>query len=111
MTNREWLNNISNMDFADIVCLLIGGDCTYIKGKLRENCDDWDCDLCIVDWLQSEYREPEPELKSCPMCGGNAELLQGTPHEELYRIRCTECELSTNYFSKNKAIEAWNNRV
>lgn len=55
------------------------------------------------------------ELKPCPFCGGEAEIvdIDPTPHyvAETHWVACKECKASTNY-SKNrdKAIEAWNRR-
>ena len=48
------------------------------------------------------------ELKSCPFCGGKAELLGLT---RLW-VRCTQCSAETNwYVFMDEAEEAWNRRV
>lgn len=51
------------------------------------------------------------ELKPCPFCGGEAELVElGI---KVWSPRCTQCECRLNqvYRSEQKAIEAWNRRV
>lgn len=50
------------------------------------------------------------ELKPCPFCGGEAELVElGI---KVWSPRCTQCECKLNqvYRSKQKAVEAWNIR-
>ena len=54
-------------------------------------------------------------LKPCPFCGGNAEIVIVTRHIENNRIvvKCTACGASTKTFSENKtenAQAAWNLR-
>ena len=61
------------------------------------------------------------ELKSCPFCGGEAELEH--PHSfgsslEYSGVRCIRCRARTEpilksfaYSSDEKAIEAWNRRA
>jgi Lar family restriction alleviation protein len=58
------------------------------------------------------------ELKRCPFCGGEAEVIKAT--DELIEIECTYCGCSTGkyyagYMKKTpgvkQAIDAWNNRA
>lgn len=48
------------------------------------------------------------ELKSCPFCGGKAEI-----DESLYTfVRCENCKAESGVFlHKYEAIRAWNRRV
>ena len=66
----------------------------------------------------------EPELKSCPFCGGEAKIVWSNDPETdapCYAICCPDCEIalisintidhSSGFFSyKWDAIEAWNRR-
>lgn len=48
------------------------------------------------------------ELKSCPFCGGKAELHR--PSIAVYAI-CSKCGISTSYiYPPEKAVRRWNNR-
>ena len=60
------------------------------------------------------------ELKPCPFCGCNASLVRGVrdSYYEICYIRCDCCDAIGEKFSdkffdiaKEKAINAWNNRV
>lgn len=62
----------------------------------------------------------ELELKKCPFCGNNAELLQRTVKiidlpeiEPKYRYvaKCKKCNATMECASVNKAIQSWNRRV
>lgn len=54
-------------------------------------------------------------LKSCPFCGGEAELMESWAygyHES--RIQCKRCAISTQlgpFHSRGVATRAWNRRV
>lgn len=48
------------------------------------------------------------ELKSCPFCGGKAELHR--PSIAVYAI-CSKCGISTSYiYPPEEAVRRWNNR-
>ena len=59
------------------------------------------------------------ELKSCPFCGGDAQLDHSQVGFGVYsKVRCIKCHCSTKNFgistkvsSDELAIEAWNKRV
>lgn len=61
------------------------------------------------------------KLRPCPFCGGKPGLYlsdpaqfiaEGEPKEPFYSIRCSECMSGTaNFFSIQKAAEAWNRRT
>lgn len=60
--------------------------------------------------------EKKTELKSCPFCGGKADIVQ-ISWCRLFSVRCVDeyhnCKVipETQYFSdKQEAIEAWNRR-
>lgn len=51
------------------------------------------------------------ELKPCPFCGGEAELVE-VKWEEWFWVYCKRCSAETDAFaSKEKAIGAWNRRI
>lgn len=50
------------------------------------------------------------ELKRCPFCGGEAELLQGVTEIHNY-VMCMHCFCKTQYYNtKKRAIQTWNTR-
>lgn len=52
------------------------------------------------------------ELKSCPLCDGQATILQQPTVVPRYGIGCTKCQLSTRAItSKKELIEYWNART
>lgn len=52
----------------------------------------------------------EPELRSCPFCGGDAYLVWCKGR--LYMVECELCHAtSARFISPQEAIEAWNGRV
>lgn len=56
------------------------------------------------------------ELKSCPFCGGEAEVVAVTRHinNNLYVVKCKTCMASTRTYSETKIEDAkrqWNMRV
>ena len=52
------------------------------------------------------------ELKPCPFCGGEANLVQGSSGKLLPWVRCRDCGAETSdYDSVEEAAEAWNRRA
>ncbi|MBP3577691.1 MAG: Lar family restriction alleviation protein [Lachnospiraceae bacterium] len=54
------------------------------------------------------------ELKKCPFCGGEAELIKYKHREyaSTFAVSCKgNCIKQYDYRDKDRAIEAWNNRV
>lgn len=54
------------------------------------------------------------ELKPCPFCGNDAEILELEYKEQqkVYGIRCKSCFCKTGYYtSKSGVREAWNRRA
>lgn len=57
------------------------------------------------------------ELKPCPFCGGEAELVEkfvrrGFLLSHRYVIKCNRCgKEDREYFYRFEAVEAWNRRV
>lgn len=53
----------------------------------------------------------DEELKKCPFCGANAEMLNYSQKEWL--VRCTVCDGMVEKWreTKQEAIEQWNNRA
>lgn len=50
------------------------------------------------------------KLKTCPFCGGKAEVYESLD-EGFYRVVCSKCYTLSDYYSdKDKAIKAWNTR-
>ena len=51
------------------------------------------------------------ELKPCPFCGGEAEVLE-SDHSATFYCWCDSCETRGNYYNTEaEAIEAWNTRT
>lgn len=57
----------------------------------------------IASWNRRIFMSDE--LKTCPFCGGNPELLGEQP---IQRVRCTKCGMATLWSSD--AVSVWNNR-
>lgn len=51
------------------------------------------------------------ELKTCPFCGGKAEMLNYSENEWL--VRCTDCDGMVERWreTEEEAIEQWNRRT
>ena len=61
-------------------------------------------------WL-AEGGDREPEIKPCPFCGGEAEIVKMEFEDEIF-IRCADCLVEIPWYpGRKKAIEAWNKRV
>lgn len=60
MTNREWLQSLSNKDFAKVVLF---NDCFYTTGNIVYHCPFWksecppDCNTALELWLDEEHKE------------------------------------------------------
>lgn len=72
------------------------------------------------DFMIKQMNLPQTELKPCPFCGGIARLYNqkvrgGYDYSyvicEACRIRTMQYEVSTEYCSRDKAINDWNRRV
>lgn len=51
------------------------------------------------------------ELKPCPFCSGEAEVLE-SGHSATFYCWCDSCETRGNYYNTEaEAIEAWNSRA
>lgn len=57
-----------------------------------------------------EYNSEEQEIKTCPFCGGNGQVL---PMKDGYKVRCIKCDASVYEFTKfeEQAISKWNLRI
>ena len=58
MTNREWLNSLSDEEFVLTI--------NYQKNKIDDECKNADCKTCkvhycgseqLLEWLQAEHKE------------------------------------------------------
>ena len=62
-----------------------------------------------------DVREKLVDLKPCPFCGGEADVIEHLfyEHDSLYGLQCKKCKAKTYLFyeSEEKAIEAWNRRA
>jgi len=53
----------------------------------------------------------EPELKPCPVCGGNdvdVKTTQNNRDQTLYHVVCSRCGIANSKYYRGEAIEAWN---
>ncbi|MBC2768598.1 Lar family restriction alleviation protein [Pusillimonas minor] len=57
----------------------------------------------------------KPELKPCPFCGENENLIvqhcEGTINHPAYRVCCDNCGTSNGYTDKANHVENWNRRA
>lgn len=61
MTNREWLEKLSDEEFARVVA----HDADYcFPNKVDGNCTYNKCTKCALKWLTQEHPNPMPELKA-----------------------------------------------
>lgn len=54
MTNREWINQFNDEDFAQLDL------CAYIT-RGAHYCTTHHCDDCKLQWLKEEHKESEEE--------------------------------------------------
>ena len=59
MTNREWVNTLSDEEFAKIFEV----DEPYCTNCTVSGEDHQPCDKCLVEWLKRKHENPKPELK------------------------------------------------
>lgn len=51
------------------------------------------------------------ELKSCPFCGGEADILQHKDGVDDWIVYCKKCGCQTDFmFTEYEAVYAWNTR-
>lgn len=80
---------------------------TFVDEAVYRSCDG-DCRYCLEHNIKWNIQK-EP-LKPCPLCGGEAELIDTVRGTHL--IICKNCGLETqNYIDKCNLIEAWNRRI
>lgn len=106
MTEREWLNGLSDEDFTQEFYGVLNLNNEALKLKK----DDF------LGWLKSQH------IKPCPCCGGLTEICYpdggvGKIHtieqeKSCYGfIRCEKCGLHTDQKLIGEAIKLWNTRV
>lgn len=61
MTNREWLNGLSDVELARVIHQGSDKDCKFCKYE-KTRCID--CDEGITEWLKQKHIEPMPELEA-----------------------------------------------
>jgi Lar family restriction alleviation protein len=80
---------------------------------LTEVCDNFERHEEEVK-LVEEWLKKNPELKSCPFCGGEAriEAELAFTSDNSYKIFCRNCFVETKGFMNlDEAVTAWNNRI
>lgn len=60
MTNREWLEKLSDEEFAHFIAF---GD-KYCRPDDGIFCTSDECPHCVLKWLNEEHPNPMPELKA-----------------------------------------------
>lgn len=120
MTNREWLNSLSDSDFVEKIykgC----GVCAFFNDKIG-SCLGRSCEKGIKEWLEAEHTVP---LELCPFkCKGCSREVSLGFTGSLYYVRhfrdilySKYCHLRIKgegiaYYSKESdAVEAWNKTV
>lgn len=66
----------------------------------------------IYTWETEESAMNNEELKPCPFCGGEAEIVEDSLFgEDYYAGRCRSCAATSIFeFTKEEAVAAWNRR-
>ena len=49
------------------------------------------------------------EEESCPLCGGQVNLIQATTYDEFYQMKCRQCGFLQEGFTADEAIIAFRN--
>lgn len=57
MTNREWLESLTDKKWAKVVSKLDGDGCIFCAYNALGNCYEKDCEQGHVDWLKAEHEE------------------------------------------------------
>lgn len=66
MTNREWLESLSDKEFADMIAYEnCQRTCAYVNGNM---CGHKSCESGIAKWLKQEYEPPKKELSQAQLC-------------------------------------------
>lgn len=69
MTNREWLESLSDEDFADTISETCEKVCTYYNKHSLETCTRYNCMTGIAEWLRAEHKQPKKELTAAQLYG------------------------------------------
>ena len=100
----------------------------FIK-ELNRMCDNSKCDdSCPLLGIRCDRRhiseehiqrvqrwsDEHLEIKSCPICGSDAEIVTKTEYGDALFVRCKKfgcIEMRTGFGSRQQAAEAWNRRI
>lgn len=108
MTNREWINNLSNKEFAKLIYNYSACDCCILHGMENINCKQ-DCFANMEKWFAQEHIIP---LKKCPFCGGKGKVDLYDTDGDIWEAGCDECGCNLGIFNtKEQAVKAWNKRI
>ena len=67
MTNREWLESLSDEELANYICYVnCEKYCAYYNNI--DKCSHNSCKAGITEWLQQEHKEPTKELTQAQLC-------------------------------------------
>ena len=121
MTNREWLNSLSDSDFVEKIykgC----GVCAFFNDKIG-SCLGRSCEKGIKEWLEAENTVP---LELCPFkCKGcsrkmelyysgafyNVQPMEDVNYKGECQLRVMGKDIEDLYKQDADAIEAWNKTV
>lgn len=69
MTNREWLESLSDIEFAEMIAFEnCEKTCAYYGEHNGDKCRHNSCEAGITEWLQEEHKEPTKELTQAQLC-------------------------------------------
>ena len=66
-----------------------------------------------ADRNKVKFRRISNELKPCPFCGGEAEIIyceDSCCHSQMRYIRCPNLDCNAEVWQDKDSIKAWNNR-